>query len=601
MSNNKTIFDLFQTEPIQNSLPTESNHFIKEESKEKEDDPSKNIYESFISKSINYFNDTRHGAEDYFMEETDNECASNFVSKKELPNILYMNSIYKESDFIKISKLGNGSYGHVYKVKHKETNKIYALKEINKSQLIKENKFYQIYVENEMLKLCSHNNIVKYIGFYENSNYFSIIEEYCPYGDLSSFLNENKQNLTVPEIQYIISQIIICLEYLSTKRIIHRDIKPENFLITDNFTLKLIDFGTATFLGKIFDTETNQFIDEDCKSDSGRPSDSFVHNPQCCRQHELDNSNYSPYQSFQYKITDILKILAYPFINLDADKNEDKFEKINHQKFVGTAEYMAPEIINSKKVGYYTDMWSLICILFFCLTGNKPFTDKTEYLIFQNITNIKINENNIELISNEALNLIKNFFKEDPSKRIGYNGKNDFDFNNIKSHPFFLIKDGNITLDKIRQSLINKSTYFRNSLIKKNINFKNNNLENTVNLKNNKNNKNNYHHKCKHEESKNNTNETILKSGLLKKQSPYYYYDLRKIVLYDTPRIDYIEPEKSLLKGRINLTKECAAVLVKSNKFKLYTPQRTFVFMCKERYNIIPWVIAINYAIEKFA
>ena len=36
MSNNKTIFDLFQTEPIQNSLPTESNHFIKEESKIKE-------------------------------------------------------------------------------------------------------------------------------------------------------------------------------------------------------------------------------------------------------------------------------------------------------------------------------------------------------------------------------------------------------------------------------------------------------------------------------------------------------------------------------------------------------------------------------------
>ena len=87
----------------------------------------------------------------------------------------------------------------------------------------------------------------------------------------------------------------------------------------------------------------------------------------------------------------------------------------------------------------------------------------------------------------------------------------------------------------------------------------------------------------------------------MKKQSPYYYYDLRKIVLYDTPRIDYIDPDKSLLKGRINLTKECAAKLIKSNQFKLFTPERTFVFMCKERYNILPWVIAINYAIEKYA
>ena len=89
-----------------------------------------------------------------------------------------------------------------------------------------------------MLKLCSHPNIVKYFGFYENNTDFSIIEEYCPYGDLASFIYENKQNLTLPEIQYIIGQIIICLEYLSTKKIIHRDIKPENFLII-HFTQKM--------------------------------------------------------------------------------------------------------------------------------------------------------------------------------------------------------------------------------------------------------------------------------------------------------------------------------------------------------------------------
>ena len=54
----------------------------------------------------------------------------------------------------------------------------------------------------------------------------------------------------------------------------------------------------------------------------------------------------------------------------------------------------------------------------------------------------------------------------------------------------------------------------------------------------------NHSYKTKYEESKNNENENIIKSGLLKKQSPYYYYDLRRIVLYDTPRIDYIDQEK---------------------------------------------------------
>ena len=596
MKDLKTIFDLFETEPIQNNLPTESNHFIKEKSKDIENEQNKNICESsFVSTSLNYFKDTKHGGDDYFIDETDNECGSNFVSRKELQNIIYKNSVYKESDFIKISKLGNGSYGQVFKVKHKETNKIYALKEINKPKLIKENKAYQMYVENEMLKLCSHKNIVNYYGFYENKYTFSIIEEYCPYGDLSSFLNENKQNLSLSEIQYIIGQIILCLEYLSTKKIIHRDIKPENFLITDNFTLKLIDFGTATLLGKIFDIETNKFIVENYKNDI-RQMDSFIKNPNYNREHEL-NSNESPCQSFQYKITDILKYLAYPFFDLETEKNEsiNKFEKIKQQTFAGTAEYMAPEIINSKKIGYYTDMWSVICILFLCFTGNKPFTDKTEYLIFQNISNIKINEQNIELIPDEALNLIKNFFKKEPSERIGYNGIKDFDFNLIKSHPFFQIKDDNLTIEQIRQSLMSKCSYFKKLSMKNN-----NNYLNTVKL-NNLNNSKNYNYKNKFEESKNSENETIIKSGLLKKQSPYYYYDLRKIILYDTPRIDYIDPERSIIKGRINLTKECYAQLVKSNQFKLYTPKRTFVFMCKERYNISPWVSAINHVIEKYA
>ena len=587
MTNNKTIFDLFEVEPIQNSLPTESNHFTKPEAINLVEDKNSNLLESFASLSLNYFKDSKHGPEDYFYEESDNECGSNFVSRKELQNILYKNSTYKESDFIKISKLGNGSYGHVYKIRHKETNKIYALKEINKIKLNKENKSYQIFVENEMLKLCSHKNIIKYYGFYETNSNFSIIEEYCPYGDLSSFLNENKNNLTLIEIQYIIAQIITCLEYLSYKKIIHRDIKPENFLITDNFTLKLIDFGTATFLGKIFDTETNRFIDDNCKPD--RISDSFVKNVDFKEQPDL-NVNFSPNQSFQYKIKDLFKYIAYPFFNLETEKNENvnKFEKINQQKFVGTAEYMAPEIINSKEIGYYTDMWSVICILFLCFTGNNPFTDKTEYLIFQNISNIKINEKNIEFISDEALNLIKNFFKEEPSERIGYNGIKDFDFKKIKSHPFFNLEDENISLNQIRQSLMNKCSYYRKSLIKKN-----NNYLNTVKLNINKN------HKNKFEESKNQEKDIIIKCGLLKKQSPYYYYDLRKVVLYDTPRIDYIDPEKNIVKGRIFLTKECAAQLTKSNQFKLYTPKRTYVFMCKERYNITPWVLAINSAIEK--
>ena len=611
-----TIFDILESEEIESQaiLQSESSYINKEEYINDE------TKDSCVLSSFNYFRDSEINGDEYFCDESELDDKSSFNIKnekdKDIPKSINNNSTYKESEFIKISRLGKGSYGQAFKIKHKETNKIYAVKELNKSKLIKENKYYQIKVENDMLKLCSHSNIVKYYGCYENQSNFSIVEEYCPFGDLASFILENKQNLTITEIQYIIGQIITCLEYLSTKKIIHRDIKPENFLITYNFRLKLIDFGTATFMGKIFDTETNDFIDENSKI-SKKPTDSFIiSNKNSEEQNVLFNNNNiktnAPYSSFKYNTSDISKILEYPFPETEKNNSINKFEDIKRQKFVGTAEYMSPEIINSKKIGYYTDMWSMICILYLCFTGHTPFSDKTEYLIFQNIIKCKYNEDNLNLINEEALDLIKKFFKVEPFERIGYKGEKDFDFNKIKSHPFFILKEKNINLSNLKEQLINKSSYYKKFLEKiKNNENKKNKIENNVNNENNskivddKNDEEYFsqdieENKGNEDNNENNGNEKIIKSGLLKKQSPYFYYDLRKVILYNTPRLDYIDPDKSKLKGSINLTKECSAQLIKNNQFKLITPRRTFIFMCKERYDITPWVNEINKAIEKY-
>ena len=291
MKRPKTIFDLLREEQSQNisNIATESTKYIDEHNDEGK--------ESYTGTSFDYFKESKSYPEEYFMEESEYDDKSSFISKVEKDNVFINNSNYKESDFIKISRIGRGSYGLAFKVKHKETNKIYALKEINKSKLIKENKYYQIKIENDMLNLCSHPNIVKYYGFYENHINFSIIEEYCPYGDLSSFIIENKLKLSLIEIQYIIAQIIICLEYLSTKQIIHRDIKPENFLISDNFNLKLIDFGTATFLGQIYDVETNKFVDDICKNQK-RPCESFIYPHKFSEEQQIITHN-TPHMSFK--------------------------------------------------------------------------------------------------------------------------------------------------------------------------------------------------------------------------------------------------------------------------------------------------------------
>ena len=586
MKRPKTIFDLLREEQSQNisNIATESTKYIDEHNDEGK--------ESYTGTSFDYFKESKSYPEEYFMEESEYDDKSSFISKVEKDNVFINNSNYKESDFIKISRIGRGSYGLAFKVKHKETNKIYALKEINKSKLIKENKYYQIKIENDMLNLCSHPNIVKYYGFYENHINFSIIEEYCPYGDLSSFIIENKLKLSLIEIQYIIAQIIICLEYLSTKQIIHRDIKPENFLISDNFNLKLIDFGTATFLGQIYDVETNKFIDDICKNQK-RPCESFIYPHKFSEEQQIITHN-TPHMSFKYKISDITQL---PFFDENEKNNSiDKFEDIKKQKFVGTAEYMAPEIINSKKTGYYTDMWSLMCILYLCFTGHTPFSEKTEYLVFQNITHIKYSTQNIDLIPEEALDLIKNFFKVEPSERFGYIDEEHFDFNKIKNHSFFILKDNNLKISEIKEQLINKCSYYKKFMEKRN-KYKE---KDDISSKRNEEDKKDEEYFNDAETIKDSNNE-IIKSGLLKKRSPWFYYDTRRVILYNTPRIEYIDPETSTLKGTIELNKDCSAELMKSNQFQLVTPKRTYIFMCKERYDISPWVSAINNAIKKYS
>ena len=614
MKKPKTIFDILDYEQQMNNgaLFSQSSYFSNFEEGHIEEAKDSNVGSSF-----NYFKDSLVSGEDYFLDESDIKERSSYASKNEQENLYNNNTTIKESDYIKLSKLGCGSYGQVFKVKNKETSKIYAIKEINKSKLIKENKFYQAIIENEMLKGCNHPNVVKYFGFYETQENFAIIEEYCPYGDLSSFIYENKRNFSILEIQYIIGQIIICLEYLSTKNIIHRDIKPENFLITDNFNLKLIDFGTSTLIGKIFDTKTNKFIDDTYKRPK-RFSDSFINSRQIFEDQQ-PVSNNNPYSSFKYKISEIFQILSSPFTSSTDEKtNSGKFEDNKRQKFVGTAEYMAPEIINSKKTGYFTDMWSLMCILFLCFVGETPFSDKTDYLIFQKITHVKYNEEKINLIPEEALDLIKKFFKAEPRERLGYKGEKDFDFNKIKSHPFFLVKDEkgnqndnyNYNYSKIKQGLMLKCSYFRKFLEKKNKNYKANlssvlgsvnSLSKVNDINSDYFNKDIYDNDKEKNNNENSKNGNVIKSGLLKKKSPYFYYDIRKVVLYDTPRIEYIDPDKLITKGTINLNKSCSAQLIKSNQFELITPKRTFIFMCKDRYDISPWVSAINNAIDKFS
>jgi tRNA A-37 threonylcarbamoyl transferase component Bud32 len=140
--------------------------------------------------------------------------------------------------------LSRGKFGHVLLVRERVSKYLFVLKMMFKSQLKKNPKYLRNFRrEIEIHSKLNHENIVKMHGWFTDKKRLFIILEYCPEGELFSFLQEQKGKwFPEPIVSDYIRQMINALIYLHSKNIIHRDIKPENILV-DNGTLKLADFG----------------------------------------------------------------------------------------------------------------------------------------------------------------------------------------------------------------------------------------------------------------------------------------------------------------------------------------------------------------------
>ncbi|CAH2102855.1 unnamed protein product [Euphydryas editha] len=105
-------------------------------------------------------------------------------------------------------------------------------------------------LELSLLLMLNHPNIVRVIDWFENDKYFQMVMEKHGAGmDLFEFI-ERRPRLDEPLLSYIFRQIGQAVEYLHSLSILHRDIKDENVIIDNKFHVKLIDFGSATFMSR---------------------------------------------------------------------------------------------------------------------------------------------------------------------------------------------------------------------------------------------------------------------------------------------------------------------------------------------------------------
>lgn len=145
-----------------------------------------------------------------------------------------------EEVFDILCKLGEGSYGSVYKALHKESGNVVAIK-----QVPLDTDLHEIIKEISIMQQCDSPYVVKYYGSYFKNTDLWIIMEFCGAGSVSDIIRLRKKTLTECEIATILSDALKGLEYLHSNRKIHRDIKAGNILLNTDGHAKLADFGVA--------------------------------------------------------------------------------------------------------------------------------------------------------------------------------------------------------------------------------------------------------------------------------------------------------------------------------------------------------------------
>ena len=155
------------------------------------------------------------------------------------------NDFFREGD----SYIGKGAFGEVWKVSHRQTNKIYVIKVMDKLSIKDQKLCDQINREIEIMYKLNHPHVMRLINHFEDDEKFYLIMPYASKGQLYSLLRRQVRFDQRTAAQYM-REVLEAVRYIHSfsPKIIHRDIKPENLLLDENYRVLLSDFGWSNFL-----------------------------------------------------------------------------------------------------------------------------------------------------------------------------------------------------------------------------------------------------------------------------------------------------------------------------------------------------------------
>ncbi|XP_069661893.1 rho-associated protein kinase 2 isoform X2 [Haliaeetus albicilla] len=149
----------------------------------------------------------------------------------------------KAEDYDVVKVIGRGAFGEVQLVRHKMTQKVYAMKLLSKFEMIKRSDSAFFWEERDIMAFANSPWVVQLFCAFQDDKYLYMVMEYMPGGDLVNLMS----NYDVPEkwAKFYTAEVVLALDAIHSMGLIHRDVKPDNMLLDKYGHLKLADFGTC--------------------------------------------------------------------------------------------------------------------------------------------------------------------------------------------------------------------------------------------------------------------------------------------------------------------------------------------------------------------
>ncbi|KAG7532300.1 Protein kinase domain [Arabidopsis thaliana x Arabidopsis arenosa] len=339
------------------------------------------------------------------------------------------------SHFRLLKRLGCGDIGSVYLSELSGTKCYFAMKVMDKTSLASRKKLLRAQTEREILQSLDHPFLPTLYTHFETEKFSCLVMEFCPGGDLHTLRQRQPgKHFSEQAVKFYIAESLLALEYLHMLGIVYRDLKPENVLVREDGHIMLSDF----------DLSLRCLVSPTLVKSAAIESDPLRKNVYCVQPACIEPSCIQP--SCTVPTTCFSPRLFSSKSKKDRKPKNDTANQVRplpelvaeptdarSMSFVGTHEYLAPEIIKGEGHGSAVDWWTFGIFLYELLFGRTPFKGSGNRQTLFNVVGQPLRFPETPVVSFAARDLIRGLLMKEPQQRLGFKrGATE-----VKQHPFF--------------------------------------------------------------------------------------------------------------------------------------------------------------------